>query len=426
MKTKKVAILGGSNSIVKFGFSYGLKHSLEVDNLSLGASTSLQRVHQLVKLGHKINEYDYFIIDSLVNDIHAFHSAKIPYDLLKYNIFLMYKSLALTGIPVVAVLFPIDMSNTSFSHDVVKDIYDIHLLYINEFGFNVVDLVKSTKNINSPILFHDNLHINSCLSYEVGTNLGIWLADLKSFKRECIPLESYFSYFDVTEMKSDFELINHSNSLFSRVSAKISDYCFLFDDCIDSKRSYIIGLETWNEKPVKLQVSSEVSSICKLIGGENIRFNELQVPVNLDNLRLNVDNSLKVTELSINHPPVNDLIDYGEYLFLTSFLIQHDKEDFDSVKVIDSGNVVVISDLLNLFPAFSYSCKILSSKKSIVSFDRNVPIDNIANYARDAAVELESIKPKLSYRLMCLAQLCRPNGLFIKRKVAEYRSRLIV
>lgn len=55
---KKVALLGGSNSLKKGGIKDGLKLNFEVLNFSLGGSTSLQNLYELIRHDEVIRSCD--------------------------------------------------------------------------------------------------------------------------------------------------------------------------------------------------------------------------------------------------------------------------------------------------------------------------------------------------------------------------------
>jgi len=59
-------------------------------------------------------------------------------------------------------------------------------------------------------------------------------------------------------------------------------------------------------------------------------------------------------------------------------------------------------------------CQYLESKKYLTNEEINT--------IRDIAIKLEKLNTELAYELMHIAHEARPDGNFIKEKLAEYRS----
>ena len=62
------------------------------------------------------------------------------------------------------------------------------------------------------------------------------------------------------------------------------------------------------------------------------------------------------------------------------------------------------------------------SNRSMVNFDINKSPDHYADIFRDFALFFETSDPDKAYHLMEVAQLIRPAGPLIKRKLAEYKA----
>lgn len=65
----KICLLGGSNSIIKNGLSFGLCGQDDLQ-LAIGASASLQNIHAITSNQSEIEGCDFIVNESNVNDIY--------------------------------------------------------------------------------------------------------------------------------------------------------------------------------------------------------------------------------------------------------------------------------------------------------------------------------------------------------------------
>ena len=64
----KIMLLGGSNSVLKYGLQAGLGEYFEIDNLALGATSCIQNLTELVKNKDKLINLSEILIEKEILD----------------------------------------------------------------------------------------------------------------------------------------------------------------------------------------------------------------------------------------------------------------------------------------------------------------------------------------------------------------------
>lgn len=100
-------LLGGSNSILKNGLSKGLNSRVKLKNYALGASSSLQNLHSLIRYTEEIDTLDVIFSESNVNDFHSAWLAKINISVVLKNIDRYYQELNFVCQNVVVLVLPL-------------------------------------------------------------------------------------------------------------------------------------------------------------------------------------------------------------------------------------------------------------------------------------------------------------------------------
>jgi hypothetical protein len=180
-------LLGGSNSILKNGLSKGLGTSLNLTNFALGASSSLQNLHSLIRNIEKIGTLDVVFSESNVNDFHSAWLVKVSMSVVLENIDRYYQELNFVCQNVV-VLVLLLVSGC----DIAKAINKQHLVNIHKYGFTYLDLDKAMRESNS-ISFYvkDNGHPNNALMAFIGSTL-IKNINVIDFRKRKLALISSF------------------------------------------------------------------------------------------------------------------------------------------------------------------------------------------------------------------------------------------
>ena len=100
-------LLGGSNSILKNGLSKGLSTSVKLINFALGASSSLQNLHSLIRYAEEIGTLDVIFSESNVNDFHSAWLTEINISVVLKNIDRYYQELNFACQNVVVLVLPL-------------------------------------------------------------------------------------------------------------------------------------------------------------------------------------------------------------------------------------------------------------------------------------------------------------------------------
>ena len=139
MQKKKLnsVLLGGSNSVLLNGIASGLSKHSNLSNLSLGASSSLQNLYEIIRNKTIIENADIIISESNINDYHVngMTDSLVPIDTVLENIDKLYLGLSQHRNKTIIILYPmcLELENKDL-------IYNRHLLNIDKFSLNYVDL----------------------------------------------------------------------------------------------------------------------------------------------------------------------------------------------------------------------------------------------------------------------------------------------
>ncbi|MFA0194110.1 hypothetical protein AB4454_05190 [Vibrio artabrorum] len=167
---KKALILGGSNSLKKNGISLGLSKHLDIQNLALGASTSLQNLYEIIRNKDAVLSSDLIITESNVNDFHNFNELGYDYNVLENNIKLFYQQLSMFNKKILVLILPLQ---TKRFHNSEK-INEIHRGCISRYGFNLIDMDRFYIQSNiSEFYYFENLdHPLDCIMRKLGEVIG--------------------------------------------------------------------------------------------------------------------------------------------------------------------------------------------------------------------------------------------------------------
>jgi hypothetical protein len=271
-------LLGGSNSILKNGLSKGLSNGVELKNFALGASSSLQNLHSLIRYAEEIGTLDVIFSESNVNDFHSAWLAKISISVVLKNIDRYYQELNFVCQNVVVLVLPL-VSGC----DIAKAINKQHLENIHKYGFTYLDLDKVMRDSNS-ISFYvkDNGHPNIALMAFIGSALIKNINEIDFRKRRPSLISSFqrpkYKVLEASDLFGSDKIEFKRNSLFNEcVGNKLDEIMF--------EREFIgynlLGFLCWSDGFSKLEVTGSNRVYVKAFNHE-LQFHEVSFDLVLD------------------------------------------------------------------------------------------------------------------------------------------------
>ncbi|MFA0013652.1 SGNH/GDSL hydrolase family protein [Vibrio lentus] len=346
----RVALLGGSNSVLKDGFSKGLSEVVAVDNYALGASSSIQNMYSTVKY---INNGHYGIVtESNVNDFHNFWVSGVPLSTIKDNIINLYRMLYLANAPVFILLIPITLnkrSNTPENIEAVNVINKLHIKCACHYGFNYVD-------------FHDYFFYNN-LHSKIGVKLGHPNVAIMRYIGKLVGrhIKSVFSQAEpkfgneVVTLTSEYLLGSGELKVNSKFNKRLFDVENINQKKLISERHdyYLIGATAWCDENSLLSISSKNFSVVKAFNTE-LQFHEFFEKISLDSNTIVKNEKIK--------PPTE--------MSLRAYDIRNKELSFDLGNIKLSDLLFIRKDIANpvLKNNYNYNCNYLL-KELEVFFD---------------------------------------------------------
>lgn len=435
MKSHKIALLGGSNCRLKFGLQHGISKFFTINNFSLGASTSSQRLFELVKNHREIQQCDYIILESSLNDVHCHHNTSIPLNQLFKIIDETYQALQIVGVPVLTILWPIRFDLAYIQNDATLSILDKHRENAKSHGFMLFDAVEYINNffpVALDYLFFDNLHLNSILACEMGENIANYL--LTNSQETPAPtisdspnITSKYLIIDAQILSETFNLCLHekNTSIFHRKTVILDrpiQISAIVPDGYD-----LIGVENWSEQYSRFVVKNSHQTLCKLLNSKYLGFNEIHNPIPIHPetiIQSDCGRTETITEFAINSPRRPELP--LDHVGITSLFFRKLDGIIPPPSQTCSASPTATHCISNNFPSLSpflASTNTLFKKYRHISLDPNINLSNTIDLLRDTSISLEKTNLKLAYELMSHALLLRPNGSQLKEKLEKYKKR---
>ncbi|MFG5090414.1 hypothetical protein O8I41_05875 [Campylobacter lari] len=262
MKKYNVVLLGGSNSVMVNGLQKGLRQeNINLTNLALGATTSIQNLYELKRERNQkiIYEADLIITESNINEInHNLFKAKLSLSLINRNLNWLYEELCLLSKKVVIIILPV-------FHGEYKIINNIHKKLGLKYSFNVIDLSRYyianyLQEFSKRI---DPIHPNEFVMRELGKNIA---KNINSFKMN-------FNKYIVVSNPSFLEFIPNRNFHVIKKTNSMYDECVC---AITNKYNIIshfywkiIAIHTWNNGLSNIMICNNKDYIFKALGGLN-------------------------------------------------------------------------------------------------------------------------------------------------------------
>ncbi len=370
----KVVLLGGSNSVKNYGLRNGLLDTdIELIDLSLGATSSLQNLNSIVENYELIQKADLVISESNINDSFNAINLNIGFEQILGNIDRYYEKLSEVNTNVCILLLPIN--NVMKPKEAITTFPKVnarHLYNIEKYGFDFINLVelvdvfltKNKKFTNINMLVPDPRHPKTILMYDIGFNIINYYSnhDLKHSEYIMDKLD-YYS-FKVSEISK--ELTERSNSRFSTKILRIDKEYFIPKKYIGYR---IIGISTWGEGCIKLSNNQEV--IVKNFN-DLFSFNEIAADFTVDENTC-IENAFEnITENSINCMSRKPL---EGYVGLSSMLMLHPEHHSENPlrqKIARGNNLgFLVHNLLKYAADTEYILEKLCTKADDTDISKN-------------------------------------------------------
>lgn len=402
---KNIILLGGSNSILKFGLSHGLRCDKKY-NLALGATSSIQNIHAVSINKELVQSSDAIVTESNVNDIYNVCASGYPLEIILENIDLLYEELYGIGKYVVVIIFPVFVyESKSLSSEVIDIVNTRHRQLASKYGFSLIDLQSALciENLgvdDVKLLQPDSLHISESIAYTLGSQIRNYI--------ESVDVSCDFG----TSLESNFFAVSEfTNDSFVKDNSRFSRKCYHIDDIsITTDAEYTcVGIETWSDANSLLFIRTESKHFYKYFS-RNLAFNEL---INTTSGTIYLK-SVAYSQYDEYEPSVNVVLGATGVDRTTVSSLLFRKMKFH-VSDIDIGGWVNLNFLIPDFNPF-----LRSIKQANLLACKSTDVDVI----RDSALLLEKININYSYHLMLIASRIRPNGPLIVKKLDEYKEYL--
>lgn len=406
----RLLLLGGSNSVMSYGFSHGLL-SVDDRNASLGATSSVQNIYELYKYR---DSSDIIISESNINDIYNIHNSRYSKETVLDNIRNLYFELKMTKKPIVIVIMPlfryheIDPDPT-----VVSEVNELHISLADLYGFYLVDCARKFESSIAGFEVRDirsiqvnSLHGSRSYMYSFGCNLRrVIESDIYRISNAKIELKTQHSAYKRIEFTPDSNVVR-CNSMFTRSCLAIEN-----NHIVEFVGYKLVGIETWSKSNSSMVIKSKLGMTVKGFN-DLLSFNELELE-HEDCVVLGPNVAeLPLTETSVNISNNKELI--GD-TFVAGLLIKKmgGRANYKEPKV---GHIDISFCLPCVMPYYQHHI-------DMFEFDFDVKDDDIDKIRR-LAISYEDTEPKLSYFLFWIAKILRPSGLFLRSKTKELNNKI--
>lgn len=172
----KCVLLGGSNSVLRNSIRLGLEENFEVTNYALGATTFVQNMMELIRNKEIVNDTDFIITESNVNDILSLSSLNISKEWFLYLLDEYYRLLFNTKKYVVCVILPTNPKQEK--KDDLIFINELHKTLCLKYGFEYIHFDDIMLQLNSEqidLLLPHPRHFNEAFTYHMSLNLSNYI-----------------------------------------------------------------------------------------------------------------------------------------------------------------------------------------------------------------------------------------------------------
>ncbi len=429
----KIALLGGSNSVKRFGLSSGLKENANIDfyNFALGGCSCLQNLDAIITHYETISKMDLIIIESNINDFYNVKTGVVPLESMKKNIAKYFSALNQLNVKVIHLILPINNNFISKeTMDIFTKINNEHLSHIRHNSFSYIDINETVSTFLSQntslklkmpinLLISDALHPKPLFMHQVGANIATFFFQkfssnrrkIKfSFKKFLFPRNYLIekTTFNFIKLKAeDFKplsLIEQKNTFFKEKTILIDNKISFPSNYVGHK---IIGISTWGEGGIKL--SNNQKCIIKNFN-TNYAFNEVVEEFIIDSQTYMINSDEIITEKCVNTKTKKS----DKFSSVVGFLLEKKDSEIKipPLKVKTKGEN--LNFLLPNLEIYLYDSHDFVKKLTEEDID----------LLRDCACLVENIDLQKAYRLMSIAHFHRPTGVHIQTKLLQYKKLL--
>ncbi|WP_291951264.1 SGNH/GDSL hydrolase family protein [Campylobacter sp.] len=284
-----VILLGGSNSVVKNGLRVGLEQkNVTLHNFSLGLSSSLQNLYELIRQEKIISKADFIVSESNIND----YLSPIDLEIILRNIDYFYEQLYKAQKTTIILILPIPTLNEK-----AKAINETHRKNCFYYGFNLIDLdTYFLKNNLYSFDLNYKFHPMPLAMQKLGKNIIENISFFKKSKEKILCSKRKFYIYT----PSNLPQYEHKNSFFCEKVTKITKDGFTFPK--NYLQYQILGIHTWTKNYLTTQAVSTISienTNFKLIKNFNI-LNSFQ-DIQNNNAFIDDQTSFYVNTTNIKH-----------------------------------------------------------------------------------------------------------------------------
>lgn len=400
----KIIVVGTSNSVMgNTGFISSLRFNHEVIQLSCGRTPFYFHLKTIIDNKELIESCDLLLLDHYVNDV-TFYRLKIGV-IYEKQLGQFYKYLTSLNVQILNLFFPIQDLE---SHK-AKSYYDLALTLSKIYKLSVL-------NLNSysflPHHFADEIHLNHDASYVLGLEMGRVLTN-KLIKEKpkggrCISMP--FSVVNISDVRGRNLKYCYSNSLVN------IDYVDVLEEVIIERHpnEKLLSIGYLRLRGVDGMSGVKINNSYQKGLGDLGYFHEA-----IDG---DVNGSVSISPILENDLEVSNLMGRGvsrgdfNYCYLTELLFYNDVIESECNTASRALFDVELSNLVSML------CRLLPK------IEQNYKLPNLASKTidllRDSAISLENEDLSLSKDIMHLANLARPSGALIKKKLEQYRIKL--
>ncbi|WP_143512419.1 hypothetical protein [Pseudomonas putida] len=169
-------LLGGSNSVLKFGIGSGLESKVQTKRLGLGATSCIQNLYELERNKELIRHANFVVTESNVNDSFFAASPQLSIESISTEIDEYYRILSMTNRNVYVVILPANHHAPHMERvEFINSINERHILNCLAHGFKIVNLSAITTEL--PVADVMNLiphprHLHEGFLHQLGINIA--------------------------------------------------------------------------------------------------------------------------------------------------------------------------------------------------------------------------------------------------------------
>jgi hypothetical protein len=406
----EVFLLGGSNSVLKGGLNSGWLSSFHLKNMAIGASSSLQNLHSLLRIKSEIQAGDLVVTESNVNDSFSIsvHGSIYIDDIFK-NIDSFYFELDKINCNKLVILMPFrNYLGKQESQEIVDLVNQRHLNNANKYGFyliNLVNVFSSFQLDDLKYLMPDGRHTLQVLMHHLAKNISDFFVNQHTHveNHSVNHSDRSHTFFDLSELNIAGTK-KKSNSIFEEEFLELNESFRINKSFIGYR---IVGLGTWSDGQSTIRIQNKKVDILKSFNALNA-FNELltNTIVDEDTVMSSYFGDRKVTERSINCSNSKSTHNVN----LTSILFR--KPDFNVDLTVDCNSSIDLNFLVPDLNPYISTLKFYLTKNEEYYIDLGLNVEKLLSISE----EIKGFNISSARYLLEIAYKIRPS-VNIKRKL---------